>query len=386
MIYKGCECMKVLKAAVVVGSALAFSLSALTPFFASADSEIITLSGFQTAQMLGVSIEAYYLGTDMQYHRRDLSLVDTSRTFVSSNLPSDHPLKELEGHAVCFYSVVNPDDLYDNSGVVTDTSQSPLWLVSWNVQLENVTHFVGGCSSIHYSRYFDYPLSSLRMYNYFTGGEYSSSVHPVDAGTTAGVANSASFTYLSGVGSIVGDSYDGTAITYYIGDSAFSAVNPHYAGNYTYFYFIAPSINSDYVLSGSSPPPDPPSDPVYTASGTASGIISENSSGGYDVDYNISIDMPDYSGLINPELDIDQSSRMGDARDTVDEYHNAEEVMLSEADDGLSSLPDLEFDETLIEDAENPFSEFFGINLVGIMVFWVGAIAFISYVLFGKWV
>ena len=365
--------MKVLKAAAVVGSAFAFGLSALTPFSASAD-DLITLQPAIWKGMLGDTLQGQMLKSDLSYQ----SVTFTYQDYFEIN-PYDQnfDVDFLYGNIVLRYSAPVP----------------PGWTGIYSVDIPVTFPYITTLdfSVLGWVDLTTIANNSIQDFRQYCFGSYSyggvqTTVYPQTnaAGTKGGCfrLGSSNSWRTAGVSCLRFGLYD------FSGTVNLLEVSENYGyteNGQTNIFITLPLVNSDYE---DEPYPDPgPDIPAYvTVDGEASGSISENSSGGYDINYNYNIQVPDYNGVLNPSLNGDQSSRMSGARDTVDEYHTAEQGLLSEADDGLSSLPDLEFDESLIEDAENPFSEFFGINIVGIMVFWVGAIAFISYVLFGKWV
>lgn len=160
------------------------------------------------------------------------------------------------------------------------------------------------------------------------------------------------------------------------------------SGEPLYFSIFLPTVSENTVLESPYITPNPPTTEM---SGAVSGTIVSNSTG-FDANFNFNVDTPDYNGkldsiesAINPSYD---SSGMDEMKNMVDSVADAENSLLISADNDLSSLPgDLDWDEELVEDAVgNPFETFFNENIIGIMVFWVGSIAFISYILFGKWV
>lgn len=378
MIYKGCESMKVLKAVAVVGSAFAFGLSALTPFSASADALLVNMNPAVWHDLLGDNFDAQFLLTDLSYSNQTFTY---QRSFTIAPYDMDFDVDFLQGVTVLAYRSSVPG------------MWSGIYTVDIPFSIPNASYM--DFSFLPWTNLGDIRGNSASDFRQYAFGLYdmNGSTVTVQPQINAAGTHGASLRLGAEQSASGGFSSAGTSCTrVYYNDTGSQldylelSVNYGYTeSGYTWLWITCPVINSDWE-DPVYPNPDPDLPAYVNVDGEASGSISENSSGGYDINYNYNIQVPDYNGVLNPSLNGDQSSRMGIARDTVDEYHTAEEGLLSEADDALSSLPDMEFDETLIEDAENPFSEFFGINIVGIMVFWVGAIAFISYILFGKWV
>lgn len=340
---------------------------------------------------LGDSLSAQYVGTDLEYHATTARRINANESIVSSDMDG-YTSNLYNGRTMAWYLVDIP-----SADAFTAYAYAPIVTIDFNLHLQNITYCDFGFAYYVSNKYQNVSYATCQPYcflDYNYQGQYNKLYNPPAAGIysghlgTFGTALSPQYGTHYGGGIV---QLSGSASDLYLGTLSACCLGNFNGGLVVGISLLDIILNEDYVLASSAPPPqggdsgegDTPSVP---SNGTINGQISENSSGGYDVNYNIEISMPDYTPYINPDWDSAQKERVDGARENVDQYHTAEEGLLSEADNGLSSIPDMEFDESLIEDAENPFSEFFGINIVGIMIFWVGAIAFISYILFGKWV
>ena len=331
---------------------------------------------------IGNTVAAQYLGADGEYHATTATYAGVQYIYGAnmSGLASN----DYNGRSVLWYTVPYPNDS------MTAYSFSPVCILQPEIHLSNVTYVDFGFAFHLSNKFLNVSYNTALPYTYM---EYyygtSGTLYAAEGATGDLVGHLGSY-------QIIGSNYyggnmkklEGSANDFYLSNIS-GACGGTFNGGLLFGIGVCDLIlNSDYVLEENAPPPSGGGGdtPTFSGTGSINGTVSENSSGGYDVNYDINIDMPDYTPYINPDWDSAQEERVDGARENVDQYHTAEEGILSEADDALSSLPDMEFDETLIEDAENPFSEFFGINIVGIMIMWVCVIAFISYILFGKWV
>lgn len=362
-----------------VCSALPFAISSMA-FSASADNTpYIRMTSNTLASYVGSSVDAYYLANDDTMKHFTLN-VGTFSSYVSS-VSSDDNTYALSGSQIIAADGYLPSDakLVGNFYPVID--------VYWNVHFSNVKYFdsaafVTRASSMNKTNIFftglwdDYATS-----NYWTVGANASSVGSLISSTSGAnpgyfILNNLSVSTHKFCARFI--HYLGDPIDFYLGIAHYSCVSYDNSG-YIQVGITCPAINSDYVFEGNDQIPGIPDDSggSGSASGTASGTYGDGS-----ISLDIDVSVPDYSSLINPSYD---SSRLDEMGVDISDYHSAESSLLDAANDGLSSVPDLELDSDLIEDAYNPLQSFFGINIVGIMVFWVGAIAFISYILFGKW-
>lgn len=371
-------------------SALPFAISSLA-FPASADEQYLRLSWSTWSDMVGASVQGYYLADGDLLKPITLTLRTNSSSKTGTITSVDMDVSDssmLVNSYLAVYECTIPSDVK-----LSSDSFLPVLQVDWNVHFSNVTYvgYVGG--TFVNTVFTTLSRSSLSQYNYLQSGSSSSGVVSLPGRSSD---SSLAGLYRQSTVSSTYDcsgcfySYTGNATDLYIGTQYFSNLRSVGSNsNKWYVMLSAPYINPDYVFEGNDPPPSIP-DSSTTANGSGSGTITENSSGGYDFSYNIEVEVPDYSAqfndlesAINPDYD---SSNLDRLSSNVDDYQTVEDSLLDLANDGLSSTPDLEFDDSLIEDAYNPLDSFFGINIVGIMVFWVGCIAFISYILFGKWV
>lgn len=340
---------------------------------------------------LGDTLPAQYVGIDLEYHATTARRINANESIVSCDMDG-YTSNLYNGRTMAWYLVDIP-----SADAFTAYAYAPIVTIDFNLHFQNVTYCDFGFANFVSNKYQNVSYATCQPYcflDYNYQGQYNKLYNPPAAGTYAGHLGTFGTALSPQYGTHYGGGIvqlSGSASDLYLGTVSACCLGNFNGGLVVGISLLDIILNDDYVLASSSPPPqggdsgggDTPSVP---SNGTINGQISENSSGGYDVNYNIEISMPDYTPYINPDWDAAQKERVDGARENVDQYYTAEEGLLSEADDGLSSLPDLEFDETLIEDAENPFSEFFGINILGIMIMWVCGIAFISYILFGKWV
>lgn len=382
---KGCECMKAksIICGTIAGVVAAF---ALTPFLYTSAYDLPTgtvhVDSATIKGWIGDTVSAQYLGSDGEYHATTASYLGIQ--YISGANMQGLTANNYNGRSVLWYGVPYPSD------AMTAYSFSPVAIITPNIHLSNVTYCDFGFAFHLSNKFLNVSYNSVLPYcyvDYYYGS--AGTLYAAEGATGNLVGHLGSY-------SIVGSNYyggnmlvlEGSATDFYL-SSISGACGGTYNGQLVFGIAVCDMIlNSDYILEENAPPPgggggDTPS---FSGTGSMHGTATENSDGGYDINYEINIEMPDYTPYINPDWNEAQADRVNSARANVDEYQTLEDDLLLEVDDNLSSLPDMEFDDTLIEDGYNPFSEFFGINIVGIMVFWVGAIAFISYILFGKWV
>lgn len=376
-----------------LASALPFAISSLA-FPASADTYYTRLSWSTFSSLIGNTVQGYYLADGGVLKPITLSLHDNSTQYITSvsmdNSLAPNAATLAPNSYICWYKCSIPSDLY-----LSSESYLPYFQIDWNVHFTNITYF--GCDTICYNQrvYTTLNRQYLAQYNTFIAGSDNSSVHTVPF--ASGSDTLAGRTYVSGKTEVNQDFfggvwafYEGSAIDYYIGSATYSNVFYNKYGDYIYFGISCPVINPEWSFVDNSAPSAPGGGGGDDGGGGSANGSASGTYGDGDINLDLDISVPDYSSrldaiedAINPSYD---SSQLDNMDSDISDYYSAESSLLDAANDGLSSVPDLEFDSELIEDAYNPLQSFFGINIVGIMIFWVGAIAFISYVLFGKWV
>lgn len=371
------------------GFAVGIAAASLCSFPVAADTPYTRISYAQMVQYIGNTVDGYYLSNTGTLKPITFNLSGYDSYYITSvdmsNTTSPNATTLAPNSYVVLYSCSRPADIYTGS-----ESYLPVYIVDWNLHFSNVEYI--GFETLTYVNnvYFTLDWSYLSNYNSLIAGSSSASLIPLAMSASS---NNAGRTHVSGNWnnddrfSGTWAFYEGNPTDYYIGSCQYSNVYQGYS--YDYVCISCPVINQGFHFVDRSEPPapvDPPSpgDSSYSGSGSGSGSIgSESSDGSRDFDFNFDFSIPDYSGAINPSYD---SSVLDTMDSDISGYHADESALIDAANSGLDSLPDLEFDSSLIDDAENPLQSFFGINIIGIMIFWVGAIAFISYILFGKWV
>lgn len=249
----------------------------------------ITFTPQQWSDMIGSTIQGYYLSTDLTY--KPITLSYDTYTYVAQTNIQGLAQQDYAGACVCWYHVAYPFDWYD------DGAPYPLWIVDLNLHFGGVTYFKGffgnAFSSFIY-RWDDLPLSTLRQYYDITLGQNVSDVVQLSAARTD--PNYGSTVYMQNgitMSALYFEEEYNAPTDLYIG-SANLAVVDAFNGD-CWIGFVCPTINTGYVYYGHSEPPSPPSSDVPgSMSGSGSGVITTDVSGVTGFAWSVTLEMPEY--------------------------------------------------------------------------------------------
>lgn len=392
------------RAAAVV-SALSFAMSTLSfPSFSASAAVNIQLDSLTVRGLIGDTLQGYYVDSSRNYKACEF-------TFNSYQTMSDRYFTPTGSYAsgtqiLLLYTTPLPADIGQDL-----TQQDAIISVDLGLHLDNVTHFemiFGGGLDGYFTTS---AYSALNTYNYVL----STAPALPDRSITTGDGFRTSLAYnpynnqrggfygMSGAG--------GYSALYYKMDSPTAGsvsidtvqCSCLALGSSLHFVITLPYVNSDVEI------PSNISD-LFPASGKASGTVSENSSGGYDVDYDLSIDLPDYSSqldtIANPSLSAEQEGALSgldsagealggsvddydDIVDDIDSYEweiDGDSFALDTID---GDLPDLT-PPTDVVDGVNDLWELLELDRSAPIILRYMPILILfmfgSYVIFGKWI
>lgn len=384
--------MKTLKRFAVVTAAALFTLSSLVPLTIYADNPATRYQIYaQEFTDYYDHIPASYLGFDGEYHSTYFDLYAPLANTTSSGMcyyPSGERYNTASMPMVWYYCT---DEIYNV------TQNNALWevpkiIVHLNMHLSSCSYVTFGWSGYSevMSGFYGLPYAAVEPYNYidfFIDRPENSGT--INLGATDSFSYPCKLYNNSGSGGIqtIASTNDDDI---YITDITYSCSTRDSTGR-VWLGLYLPYVSENTVLEERGLPPEPSDDPAFTdLTGVITGDLVSNTTG-YSANFDININAPDYNSkldaiqsAINPAYD---SSSIDDMHAAIQTGVSEENELLGEASTALTSLPDsMEFDESLTSDAINPLNSFFNENIIGIMVFWVGTIAFLSYILFGKWV
>lgn len=373
--------MKLLSKLAAVLASGVVAVSAVAPFTASAidPADTITFTAQQWQSMIGNSISGYYLSTDGTF--KPITLQYQAPTSVAYTDIEGLSTTDYVGATVIWYGGYYPSDW---NGTET---YYPLWSFDLNLHFGNVTYFRGFTGNVLSDfltqRYNVVPVSTLKNYYDINLGQNVSDIVQLTGrrtdSTLGGLVHMQNGYTLS---ALYWEEEYSNPTDLYIGTANYAVVDA--SGSYCWIGFVCPTINSGYVYYGHSEPPTPPTNPEYPPSvltGEVSGVVTTDASGQTGINLDVNLEIPQET------LNSHQNDTRGEMSGAMSEYHQIEDSLLSGAvsDINLDSLPLEEYDPEEFEDAEPIFS-FWNINLIAVMISWVGIISFISYILFGKWV
>lgn len=366
------------------GLAAVIGACIIAPFSVSADTTTKQWSASEWDSLFSV-VTGQYLGSDLQYHSCEFRSVGASSLIQENIYPG---YQSFVGRTVVYYQAYVdsqsniPIQAYYNSAALYDSK----FIMDFDFSFVDCNYCSIGFMSYCYpdSEYQAFLGTNLTIFeetntncwayenNYIRTTPYTNNY---TAPCQIREANHNRFLCTGGLAPI---SQSPGTIHFKQLDFALVGSNDS-SGSFIAIVLPITNVDAQIVLGGDD------SGDSTNVSGSLDGSITPDGSSGYDVNVNVNVNIPDYHNDINPSYD---SSGMDEMKDMVDSVADAENSLLSSADNDLSSLPgDLEWDDDLVEEAVgNPFETFFNENIIGIMVFWVGSIAFISYILFGKWV
>lgn len=384
--------MNALRRLAVVTAAASFTVCSLAPLTIYADNVEyryqINASSFVDFYD---HIPADYLGTDGEFHDTYFELYEPLTGVTSAGFcyyPSGEAYNTGSFPMVWYYCT---DYIY-NDGTNNALWEVPKIIVHLNLHLSSCS-FVrfGWCGySEGMSGFYGLPYAAVEHYNYIdyfintTAGSGT-----INLGATDSLSYPCKLYNNSGSGGVQSIAYTSDA-DFYITDITYSCSTRDSTGR-VWLGLYLPFVSENTVLEERGLPENPEGTPVTTdLTGVITGDLVSNTTG-YNANFDININAPDYNSkldaiqsAINPNYD---SSSIDDMHAAIQTGVSEENEVLEQASTVLTSLPDnLQFDPTVTSGAINPLNSFFNENIIGIMVFWVGTIAFISYILFGKWV
>ena len=310
----------------------------------AANTPYIRMTSSTLASYVGSTVDAYYLANDDTMKHFTLT-VGTFNSYVSNVYSQDNT------YALASSQIIAADGYLPSDAKLVGNFY-PVIDVYWNVHFSNVTYFdsaafVTRATAMNKTNIFftglwnDYATS-----NYWTVGANTSSVGSLISSTSG--ANPGYF-ILNNLSSSTHKfcarfiHYLGDPIDFYLGIAHYSCVSYDNSG-YIQVGITCPAINSDYVFEGNDEIPsisDDPQVPSFDGDaesvGSASGTISENSSGGQDI--NITV-QTDNTGLVGSLLSGIKNLFVPSS-DFLNDWHSDIEDAFSEHLGGVSEAVSL---------------------------------------------
>lgn len=381
--------MKKLFQAVCAFSAVVVAASVVTPFSVLAidPSQTVQLTADQFAAMLGDTITGQYLGTDNQYHAITGTRYSNPPAISSCDI-SGYSTSELVSRPQVWYAFPYPADymtaaqdvMFPNLLVDMDLHFLNVTYCDWGIGSQFVDNYVLNTAAYNY---YVTPIGQIKPWFFSNVGDSLSDIFELpDRASLSGYCPTVN--YSNGCwGSMNAHKIENaSASDLYLGQASVACVGAEPYTSKFYITINCPVLNVGYQFAGHASPPSGGGDGGVSGSATGgvTGTITTDITG-QNVDLDIHIDYTE------PGLNAEQQEQHNELSNAMNEYHNLEDSLLDAAVSGvdIDSMPDMEYDPEDFEDAEPIFS-FWNVNVIAVMLSWVGIIGFLSYILFGKWV